>query len=229
MVAMKLLIVEDECAIVDSLCNYLEDEQFRCDKAATFREAHEKIFSTDYDCIVLDLGLPGGSGLELLRDIRTKNKTDGVLVLTANSSLDDKLTGLSLGADDYLTKPFHMAELAARVIAIVRRKTFDGKTTITCKNLLIDLRKKTASVNDRPVDLTRKEYDLLLYFISNKNKVVTKNAIAEHLWGNNSDLAAGYDFIYTHIKNMRKKLIWAGCEDYVRSVYGMGYKFQQLD
>ncbi len=229
MTVFRLLIVEDEKAISDSLYEYLEDERFICERALDYSEAHEKILSTDYACIILDLGLPDGNGLYLLEKLRFLEKTDGVLVLTANDALDDKLKGLSLGADDYLTKPFHLAEVAARVNAIIRRKTFDGKSTLTCNNLLIDLKRKTASVNDRPVDLTKKEFDLLIYFISNKNKVISKNAIAEHLWGTNSDLAKNYDFLYTHIKNMRKKLVWAGCEDYVRSIYGMGYKFQLHD
>jgi DNA-binding response OmpR family regulator len=224
---MRILIVEDEKEISSSICDYLESEQFFCETAVSYRSAIEKISLYEYACILLDIGLPGGSGLDLLQQLKKENKTDGVLIISAKNSLDDKLKGLEAGADDYLTKPFHLAELAARIWAIIRRKTFDGKTIVTCNNLMIDLRKKTASVNDTLIDLTRKEYDLLLYFLSNKNKVISKNAIAEHLWGSNSDLSNNYDFIYTHIKNMRKKLIWAGCEDYVKSVYGIGYKFQQ--
>ncbi|HTE28095.1 response regulator transcription factor [Flavitalea sp.] len=226
---MKLLIIEDEREISDSICDYMENDHFFCERAATYPEALEKLANSSYACILLDIGLPGGSGLGLLEYLKKENRTDGILIITAKNSLDDKVTGLNFGADDYLTKPFHLAELSARVTAITRRKAFDGKSTIACNNLLIDLKKKTASVNDRLVDLTKKEYDLLLYFLSNKNKVISKNAIAEHLWGNNADLASNYDFLYTHIKNMRKKLVWAGCEDYVRSVYGMGYKFQQHD
>ncbi|HMF73935.1 MAG TPA: response regulator transcription factor [Flavitalea sp.] len=226
---MRILIIEDEKEIASSICDYLESEQFFCETAVNYSSALEKISLNDYACILLDIGLPGGSGLDLLQELKNENKSDGVLIISAKNSLDDKVNGLQAGADDYLTKPFHLPELAARVSAIIRRKNFDGKTTIACNNLLIDLRKKTASVNDTLIDLTRKEYDLLLYFLSNKNKVISKNAIAEHLWGNNSDLSNNYDFIYTHIKNMRKKLIWAGCEDYVKSVYGMGYKFQQYN
>ncbi|RYY27725.1 MAG: response regulator transcription factor [Chitinophagaceae bacterium] len=226
---MKILIIEDEKAISDSISDYLESEQFFCERASNYKEALHKLSTSSYACILLDIGLPGGSGLGLIEYLKNEGRTDGILIITAKNSLDDKVNGLNDGADDYLTKPFHLAELAARVMAIIRRKAFDGKNTITCNNLLIDLKKKTASVNDRLVDLTKKEYDLLLYFLSNKNKVISKNAIAEHLWGNNTDLVNNYDFLYTHIKNMRKKLIWAGCEDYVRSVYGMGYKFQQHD
>ena len=135
--------------------------------------------------------------------------------------------GLKAGADDYLTKPFHLSELAARVAAIIRRKSFEGKNVINFDALEIDLNRKEVTVNHESLDLTRKEYELLLYFLSNKNKVITKNAIAIHLWGDNMDIAGNYDFIYTHIKNLRKKLVQAGAEDYIQSVYGMGYKFSR--
>lgn len=223
---MKVLIVEDEAEIADSLSDYLENEQFLCDKAASYPEALRKITGYDYACVLLDIGLPGGSGLDLLQHLQQVDKSDGVLILSAKNSVDDRIAGLNAGADDYLTKPFHLAEVAARVSAIIRRKTFDGKNNLTIKNLHIDLAKRIASVNGRIIDFTRKEYELLLYFLANKNKVISKDAIAEHLWGEQADLSANYDFLYTHIKNLRKKLVWAGCEDYVRSVYGTGYKFQ---
>jgi len=147
------------------------------------------------------------------------------LIISAKDAVDDRIIGLRSGADDYLTKPFHLSELSARVTAIIRRKAFDGKNEITCDNLTLDLNNKMVSVNNNLVELTRKEYDLLLYLLSNKNKVISKNAIAEHLWGDNMDLAKNYDFIYTHIKNLKRKLMQAGCIDYIRSIYGMGYKF----
>jgi DNA-binding response OmpR family regulator len=174
---------------------------------------------------VLDISLPGGSGLDLLKMLKENHKADGVLIISAKNSLDDKVTGLNAGADDYLTKPFHLPELAARVAAIIRRKSFDGKNVLQFDELSLDTQEKIARVHTVAVDLTRKEYDLLLYFISNKNRVISKTAIAEHLWGDNMDVADNYDFIYTHIKNLRKKLVQAGCPDYIRSVYGMGYKF----
>ena len=154
-----------------------------------------------------------------------RSKIDGVLIISARNSLEDKVFALKAGADDYLTKPFHLAELGARVAAIIRRKSFEGKNQVVLNELTLDLSEKGVRVNNKPVDLTRKEYELLLYFIGNKNKVIAKNAIAEHLWGDNMDLADNYDFIYTHIKNLRKKLIQAGAADYIKSVYGMGYKF----
>ena len=222
---MKVLVIEDEKELSDSICNYLANEQFVCERALNFQTSLEKISLYDYACIILDVNLPGGSGLEILDQLKKENKIDGVLIISARNSLDDKVFALKAGADDYLVKPFHLAELGARVAAIIRRKSFEGKNQVILNELILDLSEKTVRVNHKPVDLTRKEYELLLYFISNKNKVIAKNAIAEHLWGDNMDLADNYDFIYTHIKNLRKKLLQCGSADYIKSVYGMGYKF----
>jgi DNA-binding response OmpR family regulator len=222
---MKVLIIEDEKELSKSICQYLAGEQFVTETAYDFHSALEKISLYDYACIILDITLPNGSGLDILKEIKSNNKADGVIIISAKNSLDDKITGLKTGADDYLTKPFHLSELSARVAAIIRRKSFDGKNTIRFDDLQINLNEKQAVINDTAVDLTKKEYELLLYFISNKNKVITKSAIAEHLWGDNMDLAGSYDFIYTHIKNLRKKLLQHGSPDYIKSVYGMGYKF----
>ncbi len=223
---MKVLVIEDEKELLDSICAYLANEQFVCERASEFHTALEKISLYDYACIILDVNLPGGSGLEILNELKSENKMDGVLIISARNSLDDKVFALKAGADDYLTKPFHLPELAARIAAIIRRKSFDGKNQISFNELMLDLSGKTVRVNNKLVDLTRKEYELLLYFISNKNRVIAKNAIAEHLWGDNMDLADNYDFIYTHIKNLRKKLVQAGSADYIKSIYGMGYKFK---
>jgi DNA-binding response OmpR family regulator len=222
---MKVLVIEDEFELSKSICSYLDGENFFCETAFDFNTAMEKILLYDYACIILDISLPGGSGITLLKELKANNKADGVLIISAKNSLDDKLAGLNAGADDYLTKPFHLAELSARVAAIIRRKSFGGQNTISFDLVELNIQDKTACVNKEILDLTRKEYDLLVYFISNKNKVISKNAIAEHLWGDNMDMADNYDFIYTHIKNLRKKLIQAGCPDYIKSVYGMGYKF----
>ncbi len=222
---MKVLIIEDEKALSDSIFAYLNSEQYICEIAADYHSAMAKIGQYDYACIILDINLPGGSGLDILKELKKTHKAEGVLIVSARNSLDDKLNGLNAGADDYLSKPFHLSELAARVAAIIRRKSFDGNNNLKFEELELDVFFKTVKVNERIVDLTRKEYDLLLYFISNKNKVINKSAIAEHLWGDNMDMADSYDFIYTHIKNLRKKLMQAGSRDYVKSVYGMGYKF----
>jgi DNA-binding response OmpR family regulator len=222
---MKVLVIEDEKELSKSICQYLSGEQFITETAYDFDSALEKISLYDYACIILDITLPNGSGLDILKEIKANNKADGVIIISAKNSLDDKIIGLKTGADDYLTKPFHLSELSARVAAIIRRKSFDGKNTITFDELQINLNEKQALVNGTALDLTKKEYELLLYFISNKNKVITKSAIAEHLWGDNMDIAGNYDFIYTHIKNLRKKLLQHGSPDYIKSIYGMGYKF----
>ncbi|WP_316734624.1 response regulator transcription factor [Pedobacter aquatilis] len=222
---MKILVIEDEQALYESILAYFTGEGNLCEHAADFHSASEKIELYSYDCILLDLGLPGGEGLELLTRLKKLNKRDGVLIISARHSLDDRLSGLDLGADDYLIKPFHLSELKARVSAIVRRKNFDGDNIIRFQEINVDVSAMKVTVNEKPVILTKKEYDLLVYFLSNKNKVVTKNAMAEHLWGDEMDLSDDFDFIYTHVKNLKKKLAEAGAKDYVKSVYGIGYKF----
>ncbi len=222
---MKVLIIEDEKELSKSICEYLSGEQFITENAFDFHSALEKISLYDYECIVLDIGLPGGNGLNILKELKANNKADGVIIISAKDSLDDKIYGLKVGADDYLTKPFHLSELAARVAAIIRRKSFEGKNIISFDNVQISIPEKKVLISTNEIDLTKKEYELLLYFVSNKNKVISKSAIAEHLWGDNMDLADNYDFIYTHIKNLRRKLLSAGGTDYIKSVYGMGYKF----
>ena len=220
---MKILIIEDEKALSESITTYLKGEDYICETAVDFNSAMEKTELHTYDCILLDLTLPGGSGLEILKELRKNNKTDGVLIISAKNAIEDKVSGLKLGADDYLAKPFHLSELSARIAAIIRRKNFEGNDRITCGNISIDSLAKQVSINNKPVELTRKEYQLLLYFVSNRGRVISKNAITEHLWGD--DMPGNYDFIYTHIKNLRKKLFDASNEDHIRSVYGMGYKF----
>jgi DNA-binding response OmpR family regulator len=167
--------------------------------------------------------LPGGSGLDILKELKANNKVDGILIISAKNSLDDKVAGLKLGADDYLSKPFHLSELSARIAAIIRRRNFEGNNRLYFNEIMIDTQAKVITLKNIPLDLTRKEYELLLYFVSNKGRVISKNAIAEHLWGD--ELEGNIDFIYTHIKNLRKKLTEASVPDYIKSVYGMGYKF----
>ncbi|MBS1509254.1 MAG: response regulator transcription factor [Bacteroidetes bacterium] len=220
---MKVLIIEDEKALSDSICTYLKAQDYICETAADFHTAISKTEIFDYDCILLDITLPGGNGLSILKELRLNNKSDGVLIISAKNSIDDKVSGLMLGADDYLAKPFHLSELNARIAAIIRRKQFGGSSVINFHNITVDTQAKTAKVNGQSLDLTKKEFDLLLYFISNKGRVISKTAIAEHLWGD--EMEGNLDFIYTHIKNLRKKLQEAGDADYIKSVYGMGYKF----
>ena len=220
---MKVLIIEDEKDLYESISAYLSKQEYSCDVATDYPSATRKIEYSNYDCILLDISLPGGSGLKILSQLKQDNKNDGVLIISAKNSVEDKIEGLNLGADDYLAKPFHLSELNARVTAIIRRKNFDGNSIIQFENLSIDTGRKTVTVQNNPVELTKKEYELLLYFIANKKRIISKDAIAEHLWG--TELYGNFDFIYTHIKNLRRKLMEAGDADYIKSIYGMGYKF----
>ncbi len=220
---MKILIIEDEKALSESISTYLKAQDYICETAFDFHSAIEKTELYDYDCILLDITLPGGSGLTILKTLRENNKADGVLIISAKNAIDDKVQGLISGADDYLSKPFHLSELSARIAAIIRRKKFGGNSVVQFNNITIDTQAKTATVNKTTLDLTKKEFELLLYFVSNKRRVISKNAIAEHLWGD--EMEGNLDFIYTHIKNLRKKLQEAGDAHYIKSVYGMGYKF----
>jgi DNA-binding response OmpR family regulator len=222
---MKILIIEDEKVIRESIVTYMTDERYLCEIAVDYPSALEKIEMYDYDCILLDITLPGGNGLSLLKELKKLNRLDGVLIISARNAIDDRVEGLNLGADDYLTKPFHLSELSARVAAIIRRKQFEGNNELQFNEISINTFAKTISINSFPLELTRREYDLILFFVTNKNRVISKNAIAEHLWGDEMDAIDNFDFIYTHIKNLRKKLTDAGCEDYIHSIYGMGYKF----
>jgi len=222
---MKILIIEDEKQLVKSIVTALRSEGYVSETAYTAAEADEKIAMFDYDCILLDIGLPDGNGLTVLESLKTQQKTDGVIIITAKNSLDDKVKGLNLGADDYLAKPFFMPELIARVSAVIRRKRFDGSNKIEFREISIDLRGKSVTVNDREIDLTRMEYALLVFLVAYKNRVVSKNAIAEHLSGDDAELLDKFDFIYSHMKNLKRKLTEAGSEDYIKTIYGLGYKF----
>ena len=203
-------------------------KKYLCEQAFTYADARMKVGMYEYDCILLDLMLPGGNGLDILRDIRSRSNPAGVIIVSAKDSLDDKIKGLEIGADDYLAKPFHLAELSMRIYAVIRRKEFSASNISENNGVRIDLREKSVTVNGTPVLLTRSEYDLLLFFISNKNRVISKSAMAEHLSGEMADMMDSHDFVYTHIKNLKAKLSDAGCKDCIRNVYGMGYKWTEL-
>lgn len=221
---MKILIVEDEPALNKSMVEYLTAQKYVCESVANYSDAMYRIETFHYDCIVLDIMLPGGSGLDLLKSLREVQKTEGVIIISARNELDDKIEGLRLGADDYQVKPFHLAELSSRIAAIIRRKKLSASDLLRFHEITIDINSIQVTVGNKEVSLTRKEYDLLLYFVINKNRVLSKSAIAEHLWGDNMYMVDNYDFIYAHIKNLRRKLLQAGAEDYIQSVYGLGYK-----
>lgn len=207
------------------MADYLKSQQYLCDTAHNYKDAVIKIEDHQYDCIVLDVMLPDGNGLDLLKMLKKDRKEDGVIIISARNELDDKITGLQLGADDYLTKPFHLSELSVRIAAIIRRKTFQGNTTLQFNEITVDIQAKSVTIEGQEIVLTKKEYELLLYFMINRNRVLSKSAITAHLWGDDINGAGNNDFIYTHVKNLRKKLIKAGSGDYLQSIYGMGYKF----
>ena len=223
---MKILVVEDEKELNKSIVAYLKAEAYTCEVADSFKVAMEKTESFEYDCIVLDISLPDGNGLQVLKELKANHKTDGVIIISALDSMDDRIAGLNLGADDYLPKPFHLPELSARIAAVIRRRRFDGSAIFTLNEFQFDTLAKVVTVNNKPVDLTRTEYDLLLYLVSNKNKVVSKNAIAERISGEEAEIFNNFDFIYAHIKNLKKKLAVAGSRDYIKAIYGMGYKLE---
>ena len=221
---MKLLIIEDERTLSQNIANYLSKEDYRCEQAYTFDDAIEKVTLYDYDCILLDLMLPGGNGLDILQVIKQKTNPTGVVIVSAKDSLEDKVLGLELGADDYLPKPFHLAELNARIKSVIRRNQHDGEIYIRQGNVRIEPDKYRVFVNEQELELNRKEYDILLYFINRPGRLVNKNTLAESVWGDHIDQVDNFDFIYAQIKNLRKKLKDAEANIEIKAVYGFGYK-----
>jgi DNA-binding response OmpR family regulator len=222
---MRLLIIEDERELAKSIAKYLSKENYIIDIANNFKEADQKVGDNEYDCALVDLMLPDGNGMDIVKVIKEEQPVCGIIIITAKDTLDDKVLGLEIGADDYITKPFHLAELNARLKSLIRRRNFSGSDEIKFSDLTIDIDKREVKVYGKLVDLTKREYDILLFFISNKERVVTKETIVEHVWGDDSSIFDNFDFVYTHIKNLRKKLIENGAKDYINSVYGIGYKF----
>jgi len=221
---MKILLVEDEPALRSTLIEALRQSGYVVEVAADYTQALDKIKVYRYDCVLLDLTLPDGNGLDLLRALKADSSPAGVLVISARDSLDDRVAGLDLGADDYLVKPFHLSELNARLRAIIRRRRFQGHNHLIFRDLVVWPDQAEVLVHGEALALTRKEYDLLLYLLANPGRVLTKEAIAEHLCGDSVDAADSFDFIYTHLKNLRKKLQEKGAENYIRTMYGVGYK-----
>ena len=221
---MKILVIEDELQLQKNIKESLEKENYLVESASDYHEAIEKVLVYDYDCILLDIMLPQGSGIDILNELKKQQKQGNVIIISAKDSLDDKLAGLELGADDYLTKPFHLAELNARIKAVLRRKSLNGKNNIVFANAILDLYERKFLVNNNLIALNRKEFDILTYFLVNKNRLVTKTALAEHVWGDNTDQADSFDFVYYQIKNLRKKLQESEADIEIQSIYGIGYK-----
>lgn len=224
---MKLLIIEDNVDLAESIDKYLSEENYICELANTIEKAIEKIELYEYDCILLDISLPDGNGFTILEVLKGRNKQDGVIIISAKDSLDDRLKGLVIGADDYLVKPFHLAELSMRVMAVIRRRKFNGNNLLEAGGITVNIVEKTVFFNQRPIEnLSPKEFELLMFFMSAPKCVFTKGTIAEHLMGDHADMFDNFDIIYAHIKNLKKKLKQAGCTDYIKTIYGMGYKFE---
>ena len=221
---MKILIAEDEKALQQSIVTYLQRDGYICEVASNFEEGLYKIDLYDYDLILLDINLITGSGLDLLKQLKQDKKKAGVIIISANNSLEDKLDGLDLGADDYITKPFHLAELNSRIKAVLRRGKYGGGDMLTYNEIKVNTKSRDVYIHDKNITLTKKEYDLLVFFMTNKNRVLSKEIIAEHLWGDQSDLVDSFDFIYVHINNLRKKMTAEGAK-YIKTAYGSGYKF----
>jgi len=222
---MRILLIEDEADLAGSVEAYLSPEGYIIERAADFNKGKEMICLNGYDCALIDLMLPGGDGINLVELLKNRNPKCGIIIISAREGIDDKITGLSLGADDYITKPFHLAELNARIKSLLRRKVFEGSDLISIGDLRIDTAKREAAISGGILELTKREFDLLLFFVSNKERALTKEAIVEHVWGDHSNAFDNMDFIYTHIKNLRKKLKDSAGTDYIKSVYGIGYKF----
>ena len=222
---MKILVIEDEAALSETIVSYLEGEGYLCEQAGTLELGSEKVCLYEYDCLLLDIGLPDGNGLSLIRKLKGIHPETGIIIISAKNSIEDKISGLDLGADDYLTKPFHLPELNSRIKSLLRRRKFEGKQEVVINELTIIPENRQAFVKDELLQLTKSEFDLLLFFVSNRGRVLSKESIAEHLWGDFADAADSFDFVYSHLKNLRRKLAEKANNDYFQNVYGTGYVF----
>lgn len=221
---MKILIIEDEKGLREVIQQSLEKEKFIVETAANFNDGLDKLGCYEYDCVVVDIMLPDGNGLDLISEIKALHKKEAIIIISAKDSVDDKVKGLDIGADDYLSKPFHLAELHARIKSAIRRKSHNGDNLIHWNNITLSPEQRTVSVNNTELTLNRKEFDLLYYFITNPNRLINKTALAEYVWGDYIDQADNLDFVYSQIKNLRKKLKDATAEIDIQAVYGIGYR-----
>lgn len=223
---MKILIVEDQVDLLNTIQNSLSKENFNCETADTKKKAEYKIYTFEYDILIVDINLPDGSGLEIVKQIKKMNSRVGIIIISARNATNHKIEGLELGADDYITKPFDMAELIARVKSLIRRRLFNGEETVNFGNITINTSKREVYVDEQLVELTKSEYQILLFFFSNPNRVISKETLAEHIWGDHMDISDSYDFIYSHMKNLRKKIVSKNVDDPIKVIYGIGYKFE---
>jgi len=223
---VKILVVEDEKMLSDIIVSYLKEEGYLTEQAGTLDLGTQKVNLYEYDCVLVDIGLPDGNGLKLVSEIKKCHPATGIIIISAKNSLDDKILGLDLGADDYLTKPFHLSELNSRLKSVLRRRKFEGQKELVAGKLRILPENRQVYVQDELLSTTKKEFDLLLFFISNQGRVLTKESIAEHLWGDFADNSDTFNFVYSHIKNLRRKILEKSGVEYFRNVYGTGYVFE---
>lgn len=222
---MKILVIEDEHVLAEAIASHLGKEGFVVESVFSYDAAVEKVNLYAYDCVVVDINLPDGTGFDIIEMLKRIKTNSGIIIISARDALEDRIRSLEIGSDDYLTKPFHLSELNARVKAILRRRHFGGNNEITYQEIRINYSARRVFVEDKEISLSKKEYDLLLYFMSNVDIALTKASMAEHLWGDNMDSADSFDILYSHIKNLRKKLTDGGSREYIHSIYGIGYKF----
>lgn len=226
---MKILVIEDNTELLHDIKDFLEEEGNVCEIASNYRSAYMKVGIFPYDILVVDITLPDGSGLDIIKAVKKENIEAGIIIISAKNAVGDKIHGLEIGADDYLTKPFYLSELNARIKALYRRKVYKGRKEIVFNEINIKPERHEVFINDQPLVLTKKEFDIIHFFIANKNRLLTKEAIAEHLWGDDIEMADSYKFIYTHLANLRKKIAELGGEDYIKSIYSVGYKFTDIE
>ena len=222
---MKILIVEDERQLSDNIVKFLSADDYLCEQTFTVSDALMRVSVYKYDCVLIDLMLPDGNGLDVLRRLKKRHPDTGVIIVSAKDSIDDKIEGLEIGADDYISKPYNLSELKIRIFALMRRRYSMGNNLLVSGNVEVDMQSKTVSVEGADISLTKTEYELLVFLICNRNKVVSKAAIAEHLVGEMADIMNNFNVVFTHIKNLKKKREAAGCRDRIRTLYGIGYKW----
>lgn len=225
---MKIFVIEDETVMSELICSALKREGYEVEIATTLQSAMEKLEFCEYECILLDIMLPDGSGLDILKWIKKRGRKENVIILSARGSVEDKVEGLEFGADDYLAKPFHLLELLARLRTVARRRR-GGNMMLSCGNISADTLSRVVYVNGQPLHLLKKEYAILVYFLGRQGHIIDKEQLAEAIWGDAADSAYSYDFVYSQIKNLRQKLSASGAGAAIRSVYGFGYKLEETD
>ena len=221
----KILVIEDNIELLQDIKHFMEAQGNICEVAHDYKSAFMKVVIFPYDILIVDITLPDGSGLDIIKEVKQKNIDAGIIIISAKNAIGDKIQGLEIGADDYLTKPFYLAELNARIKAIYRRKAYKGSNEINFNEIKIKPDNYEVFVNDKPINLTKKEFNIIHFFVVNKNRLLTKEAIAEHLWGDHIEMTDSFNFIYPHLANLRKKIAKFGGKDYIKSIYNVGYKF----